>query len=95
MPNSRTFPTFQMNPTYICKMRTFRIPVSWEVNAVQEIEAPDLETAIAIAEVDETLDLPEKVDFIEGSYKVDTKLIEDVIESVGLDNLADNDILNI
>ena len=76
-------------------MRTFRIPVSWEVNAVQEIEAPDLETAIAIAEVDETLDLPEKVDFIEGSYKVDTKLIEDVIESVGLDNLADNDILNI
>ena len=84
-----------MNPTYICKMRKFRIPVSWEVNAVQEIEAPDLETAIAIAEVDETLDLPEKVDFIEGSYKVDTKLIEDVIESVGLDNLADNDILNI
>ncbi len=76
-------------------MRKFRIPVSWEVNAVQEIEAPDLETAIAIAEVDETLDLPEKVDFIEGSYKVDTKLIEDVIESVGLDNLADNDILNI
>ena len=76
-------------------MRKFRIPVTWEVNAVQEIEAPDLETAIAIAEVDETLDLPEKVDFIEGSYKVDTKLIEDVIESVGLDNLADNDILNI
>ena len=84
-----------MNPTYICKMRKFRIPVSWEVNAVQEIEAPDLETAIAIAEVDETLDLPEKVDFIEGSYKVDTKLIKDVIESVGLDNLANNDILNI
>tara|TARA_R110000824_G_scaffold156539_1_gene329690 strand:+ start:185 stop:415 length:231 start_codon:yes stop_codon:yes gene_type:complete len=76
-------------------MRKFRIPVSWEVNAVQEIEAPDLETAIAIAEVDETLDLPEKVDFIEGSYKVDTKLIKDVIESVGLDNLANNDILNI
>ena len=76
-------------------MRKFRIPVSWEVNAVQEIEAPDLETAIAIAEVDETLDLPEKVDFIEGSYKVDKKLIKDVIESVGLDNLADNDILNI
>ena len=76
-------------------MRKFRIPVTWEVNAVQEIEASDLETAIAIAEVDQTLDLPEKVDFVEGSYKVDTKLIEDVIESVGLDNLADNDILNI
>jgi hypothetical protein len=93
--NSRMFPIFQTPLTSICKMRKFRIPVSWEVNAVQEIEAPDLETAIAIAEVDETLDLPEKVDFIEGSYKVDTKLIEDVIESVGLDNLADNDILNI
>lgn len=93
--NSKMYLIFQTHLTYICKMRKFRIPVSWEVNAVQEIEAPDLETAIAIAEVDETLDLPEKVDFIEGSYKVDTKLIEDVIESVGLDNLADNDILNI
>ena len=90
--NSKMYLIFQTHLTYICKMRKFRIPVSWEVNAVQEIEAPDLETAIAIAEVDETLDLP---DFIEGSYKVDTKLIKDVIESVGLDNLANNDILNI
>jgi hypothetical protein len=76
-------------------MRKFRIPVTWEVNAVQEIEADSLEDAISIAEVDQTLDLPEKVDFVEGSYKVDKTLIAMVVESVGLDNLADNEMLNI
>jgi len=76
-------------------MRKFRIPVTWEVNAVQEVEADSLEDAISIAEVDQTLDLPEKVDFVEGSYKVDKTLIAMVVESVGLDNLADNEMLNI
>ena len=93
--NSRTFPIFQTHLTYICKMRKFRIPVTWEVNAVQEIEADSLEDAISIAEVDQTLDLPEKVEFVEGSYKVDKELIAMVVESVGLNNLADNEMLNI
>ena len=53
-------------------MKTWRIPVSWEVCGVTEVEADSLEEAIEIAETDESIALPDGI-YIEGSWKVDTE----------------------
>ena len=39
-------------------MKTWKIPVSWEVCGVVEIQAPTLDQAIEIAKTDDTIKLP-------------------------------------
>lgn len=52
-------------------MKTWRIPVSWEVCGMVEIEADTLDEAIDIAENDETIPLPTDNDYVDGSWRVD------------------------
>jgi hypothetical protein len=74
--------------------RIYKLPVSWEVIATQEVEADSLEEAIMIAE-ETNLDLPENSEYLDGSYEVNKEIIESVREAVGSSRLKDNRILNI
>jgi len=74
--------------------RIYKLPVSWEVIATQEVEADSLEEAIMIAE-ETNLDLPENSEYLDGSYEVNRKLIYSVKKAVGSNKLKDNKILNI
>ena len=53
-------------------MKTYKIPVSWTVWADMEIEAPDLASAIALAD---EASLPTDPNYCEGSFTVDTEMI--------------------
>lgn len=62
-------------------MKTWKIPVTWEVYGYVEVEAPTLDKAIEIARDDNgEIPLPEG-DYIEGSWRVeeDYGLIRNVI----------------
>lgn len=51
-------------------MKTFKIPISWEVYSYQEVEANSLEEALQI--FDENMDdysLPTDADYVDGSYQ--------------------------
>ena len=50
-------------------MRTWKIPVSWEVAGVVEIQAPTLDRAIEIAKTDDTIKLPYG-EYVSGSFDV-------------------------
>ena len=50
-------------------MRTWKIPVSWEVVGMVEIQAPTLEKAIEIARTDDSIELPYG-DYVDGSFDV-------------------------
>lgn len=51
-------------------MKTFLIPVSWEVSGFIEIEAETLEEAIEIFDNDSDLyELPSENDYIDGSFE--------------------------
>jgi hypothetical protein len=76
-------------------MREFRIPVSWRVYGTQVVTAQDLDHAIAIVEVDQSLELPSDEEYIDGTFQVDYDLINQVKEAVGEANLQDNEVLNI
>ena len=76
-------------------MREFRIPVNWRVHGTQVVTAQDLDHAIAIVETDLSLDLPSDEEYIDGTFEVDYDLINQVKESVGEENLQDNEVLNI
>jgi hypothetical protein len=56
-------------------MKTYKIPVTWEVYGHMEIKAESLEDAISIAEDDET-SLPTESSYIEGSFWVDREAID-------------------
>ena len=53
-------------------MKTYKIPVSWTVTADMEIKAPDLASAIALAD---EASLPTDPNYCEGSFTVDTEII--------------------
>jgi len=74
--------------------RIYKLPVSWEVIATQEVEANSLEEAIMIAE-ETNLDLPENSEYLDGSYEVNRELIYAIKKAVGSNKLKDNKILNI
>lgn len=58
-------------------MKTWKIPMSWTVTGVAEIEANTLEEAIEIARTDDSLPLPEEnASYIEGSCEVGSDNIE-------------------
>ena len=50
-------------------MKTWKIPVSWEVVGVVEIQAPTLDRAIEIAKTDDTIKLPYG-EYVCGSFDV-------------------------
>lgn len=60
-------------------MKTWKIPVSWEMSGFVNIEAPSLEKAIGIAATDTTIGLPEG-SYLEDSWKVDAEDAEYVRE---------------
>ena len=72
--------------------RIYKLPVSWEVIATQEVEANSLEEAIMIAE-ETNLDLPENSEYLDGSYEVNRELIYAIKKAVGSNKLKDNKIL--
>jgi len=74
--------------------RIYKLPVSWEVIATQEVEADSLEEAIMIAE-ETNLDLPENSEYLDGSYEVNRELVYAIKKAVGSNKLKDNKILNI
>lgn len=52
-------------------MKTFKIPVSWEVFGMIEVEAKTIEEAIEIARDDEgVIPLPTDSDYVDGSWRV-------------------------
>lgn len=53
-------------------MKTWIIPVSWEMCGKVEIQANSLDEAIEIAENDNSIGLPEG-DYIEASWKVEVE----------------------
>lgn len=50
-------------------MKTWNIPVSWEVVGMVEIQAPTLEKAIEIARTDDSIELPYG-EYVDGSFDV-------------------------
>ena len=76
-------------------MREFRIPESWRVHGTQVVTADDLDHAMLIVEADQSLDLRSDEEYIDGTFEVDYDLIKQVKESVGEENLQDNEVLNI
>ena len=50
-------------------MKTWKIPVSWEVVGVVEIQAPTPDQAIEIAKTDDTIKLPDG-EYVCGSFDV-------------------------
>ena len=50
-------------------MKTWNIPVSWEVVGMVEIQAPTLEKAIEIARTDDSVELPYG-EYVDGSFDV-------------------------
>lgn len=56
-------------------MKTFKIPVSWEVYGTVEIEANSVEEALQIAiDTQDDLPLPTDGDYIDGSFKIDSEI---------------------
>lgn len=53
-------------------MKTYSIPVYWSVAAKMEIEANNLEEALAIAD---EAPLPSDGDYIDGSFEIDRQVI--------------------
>ena len=52
-------------------MKTWKVPVSWTVTAVAEIEADTLAEAIDIAKFNEDVPLPEENYYLDESWEVD------------------------
>ena len=50
-------------------MKTWNIPVSWEVVGMVEIQAPTLEKAIEIVSTDDSIELPYG-EYVDGSFDV-------------------------
>lgn len=70
-------------------MKTWKIPVYWEVCSVIDVEADTLSEAIEIAKDDEgIIPLPTDPDYIDGSWSV-SELDEDVLRECYNDNQED------
>jgi hypothetical protein len=58
-------------------MKTFRLPVTWEMYGVVEVEAESLEEAIWLAEnPDSDVELPAIRDYINESFKVQRDMLK-------------------
>lgn len=63
-------------------MKTWKIPVSWTVTAVAEIEADTLAEAIDIAKYNEGVPLPEENYYLDESWEVDDECGEEYIRKL-------------
>ena len=63
-------------------MKTFKIPVVWQMMGTVEVQAESLDEAVKKV-LDDSTPLPDDGDYIEGSFEVD--------ESVYSSDLDDND----
>ena len=71
-------------------MKTWKVPVTWEVCGFVEIEAKTLEEAIELAKDDEgVIPLPEESDYVDGSWRVTEEDVE-IIRTLYNDNQKDN-----
>ena len=71
-------------------MKTWKVPVTWEVCGFVEIEAKTLEKAIELAKDDEgVIPLPEESDYVDGSWRVTEEDVEK-IRTLYNDNQKDN-----
>ena len=71
-------------------MKTWKIPVTWEVCGFVAIEAKTLEEAIELAKDDEgVIPLPEESDYVDGSWRVTEEDVE-IIRTLYNDNQKDN-----
>lgn len=53
-------------------MKTYKIPVSWTVTAMMEVEAESLESAVDIAD---SMPLPTDTEYVDGSFTVDYQCV--------------------
>lgn len=63
-------------------MKTWKIPVSWTVTAVAEIEADTLAEAIDIAKYNEDVPLPEENYYLDESWEVDDECGKEYIRNL-------------
>lgn len=62
-------------------MKTFKIPVTWEVYATVEIEADSIEEAIEIAKDENGLiPCPTDQEYVEGSWRLTDEEPETILE---------------
>ena len=62
-------------------MKTFKIPVTWEVYATVEVEANSIEEAIKIAKDEEgVIPLPTDTDYVDDSWRVTEEEPEAILE---------------
>lgn len=62
-------------------MKTFKIPVTWEVYGIVEVEADSIEEAIEIARDDEgIIPLPVESYYVEASWRVTEEEPEAILE---------------
>lgn len=60
-------------------MKTWKIPVTWEVYATIEVEAKTLEEAMEIARDDESIiPCPTDNDYADGSWRITTDDVEEM-----------------
>ena len=53
--------------------KTYRVPCSWEVYGITEVEAESWDEAISTAEESS---LPDESDYVDGSFRIDEELVE-------------------
>lgn len=67
-------------------MKTFKIPVTWEVYGIVKIEADSLEEALNIFDkTEDEISLPLDSEYVDGSFKR-----EDSEEFIAICNVSDN-----
>lgn len=49
-------------------MKTWKIPVTWEMSGFVKVNAATLDEAMEIARTDDTIPLPEKSCYVDGSF---------------------------
>lgn len=76
-------------------MKSWKIPVTWEVCGTVEVEANTIEEAIYYARDDEgVLPLPDESDYVDGSWRV-TEEDAEIVRSLYNDNQQDEVIMDV
>ena len=53
-------------------MKTWKIPVTWEVCGIVEVKADTLEEAMETVRDDDSIELPKDNDYVDGSFCLST-----------------------
>ena len=71
-------------------MKTWKIPVVWQMMGTVTVEANTLEEAMFIAENDDSIPLPNNGDFLDGSWELDCR-DEDFVRELYNENQEDEE----